>query len=597
MTDDNHIDLTRRKVLGGIGAIGVASAGAGLGTSAYFNDEESFENNVLTAGELNLLVDYYSYWDQGMAGSGAVQGTRDGSGTVSGELTDVKPGDSGLLAFCPRIVDNPAYLWVCGELTANDENSVLEPEAGVDPNNTSVDPGADIDGDGELAQRIQVAASYCDLDGDIGDNGGFEPSDIDSSTEVWTGTLAAFLTHIENGVPLDGQGAEPSGGGFFAPGSQSCYAGTAGDDSTATNPCLCIEWSVPTDVGNEIQSDSLAFDLEFHAMQCRHNDGTTNPCAGDNCAACSFDTSATRDGASNLLSVGPDPSSGFPAIDARVRVDSPDGNAGDLTASDFAVCEDDCGQTIESLAFEPGGLADIVIVFDDTGSMGNEISTLQSKVNDLTDDIETNGIDARYALVSFKDEAELDQDFTDASTLKTAVDNLYADGGNGYEEDNLDAVAVGTGNAAGQDGAGASLSPFRSGAQRILIDITDAGAHEEGDHGYDPGTTRFSQSEIEAFLDDGNFTYYAVSPSSVDSGISKRDIANNVDDGTWIDIESADFSVILNNIVSSITDPAYVISYTTTNAATDGSTRTVNLQIDDPDEGLLYEEGTYTAPS
>jgi len=31
-------------------------------------------------------------------------------------------------------------------------------------------------------------------------------------------------------------------------------------------------------VGNEIQTDSVAFDFEFYAVQSRHNDGSANPC-------------------------------------------------------------------------------------------------------------------------------------------------------------------------------------------------------------------------------------------------------------------------------------------------------------------------------
>ncbi|NGM70739.1 hypothetical protein G6M89_17290 [Natronolimnobius sp. AArcel1] len=52
------ITLTRRKALAGIGAIGALSAGAGLGTSALFSDQESFEGNELTAGELDLRIDW-----------------------------------------------------------------------------------------------------------------------------------------------------------------------------------------------------------------------------------------------------------------------------------------------------------------------------------------------------------------------------------------------------------------------------------------------------------------------------------------------------------------------------------------------------------
>lgn len=63
MTDGNF-DLTRRRVLGSIGAVGIAGAAAGYGTTAYFSDEESFDNNTLTAGALDLKVDWEEhYWD------------------------------------------------------------------------------------------------------------------------------------------------------------------------------------------------------------------------------------------------------------------------------------------------------------------------------------------------------------------------------------------------------------------------------------------------------------------------------------------------------------------------------------------------------
>jgi predicted ribosomally synthesized peptide with SipW-like signal peptide len=63
MTKD--FNISRRKTLAALGTIGVASAGAGLGTSAYFSDQETFENNQLTAGTLDLKVDWeehYSDW-------------------------------------------------------------------------------------------------------------------------------------------------------------------------------------------------------------------------------------------------------------------------------------------------------------------------------------------------------------------------------------------------------------------------------------------------------------------------------------------------------------------------------------------------------
>ncbi|WP_141551710.1 SipW-dependent-type signal peptide-containing protein [Natrinema sp. CBA1119] len=41
MTEDKY-GLSRRQLLGGLGAIGVTSAGVGLGTTAYFSDDELF---------------------------------------------------------------------------------------------------------------------------------------------------------------------------------------------------------------------------------------------------------------------------------------------------------------------------------------------------------------------------------------------------------------------------------------------------------------------------------------------------------------------------------------------------------------------------
>ena len=65
MTDDksNTFGLSRRKMLAGLGAVGVASAGAGLGTTAYFSDQQSFEGNTITAGTLAIKVDWQQrYW-------------------------------------------------------------------------------------------------------------------------------------------------------------------------------------------------------------------------------------------------------------------------------------------------------------------------------------------------------------------------------------------------------------------------------------------------------------------------------------------------------------------------------------------------------
>ena len=201
MSQDTNdtIGLSRRKVLAGLGAVGVASAGAGLGTTAYFNDTESFTNNTLTAGELDLKLDYKStylggpgrlddivgmgypdaeYLEDGrylldqapspadmQAWEDLVQGEEfdfcspeadeflvNGDGIPIFTLDDVKPGDSGEVTISIHICDNPAYLYLAGELTENAENGQSEPELAAE--------GEDTDGIGELADAIEVCVWY-----------------------------------------------------------------------------------------------------------------------------------------------------------------------------------------------------------------------------------------------------------------------------------------------------------------------------------------------------------------------------------------------------------------------------------------------------
>jgi len=71
MTESQPFELSRRRVLGALGTVGVASAGAGLGTGAYFSDAETFEGNALVAGSLDLKMDWAEhYYGAGEYGTG-----------------------------------------------------------------------------------------------------------------------------------------------------------------------------------------------------------------------------------------------------------------------------------------------------------------------------------------------------------------------------------------------------------------------------------------------------------------------------------------------------------------------------------------------
>jgi Ca-activated chloride channel family protein len=195
---NRSIDLTRRKILGSVGAIGVAGATAGYGTSAYFSDEETFEDNSLTAGTLDLKVDwqqrYYGpteQWEYVNAhpdhdddgeqsldlGEGGVVRYSDADRNIVealncstldenyednfGEnqdslvsLSDVKPGDEGEITFSLHLCDNPGYIWLTADDFSQSGGTTTEPEA------EELESGET--DDGELAENMNVEFWYDD---------------------------------------------------------------------------------------------------------------------------------------------------------------------------------------------------------------------------------------------------------------------------------------------------------------------------------------------------------------------------------------------------------------------------------------------------
>jgi predicted ribosomally synthesized peptide with SipW-like signal peptide len=217
MTQDNQlINLTRRQMLVGVGAVGLASAGAGLGTSALFSDRESFVENRLVAGQLDLLVDWqqtYSYSEAGEETTEYVSAHPDhdgdgeqsvvvddevlrysdefrniarlncanipplseadfGEDPITGEametlvqFSDVKPGDEGEITFSLHLCDNPGYIWMQADNVGQSGGSGTEPELLVDPDNL-----------GDLGDAIQARLWYDEDCDNVYD--GAEPVDI-----------------------------------------------------------------------------------------------------------------------------------------------------------------------------------------------------------------------------------------------------------------------------------------------------------------------------------------------------------------------------------------------------------------------------------
>jgi len=137
-----RLELSRRQILAGLGGIGLASAGAGLGTSAYFNDTESFDGNTITAGELDLKVDWQQTYDGPIPGSGGEVGEHpvnaypdsDGDGVQDLEgirysgAGDVDPVfDAAEVPACCDCADSEFYLVYEGE------SYCIEALEGTDP--------------------------------------------------------------------------------------------------------------------------------------------------------------------------------------------------------------------------------------------------------------------------------------------------------------------------------------------------------------------------------------------------------------------------------------------------------------------------------
>ena len=198
MTDE-RFDISRRKALAALGTIGVASAGAGLGTSAYFSDQETFENNQLVAGTLDMGVGYtahYSDWmpnDQGTSeGDGVDVNMYDGDAGETGDAGDLTSGYTGLPS-------NDAWLI-----------EVDDPDQFLDNTQTGVYPDEDEDGvqdqisceDGEATTQADDAPKpVIELDdvkpGDFGEVT-FDFILCDNPGYVWlNGTLQSAS---ENGV-------------------------------------------------------------------------------------------------------------------------------------------------------------------------------------------------------------------------------------------------------------------------------------------------------------------------------------------------------------------------------------------------------------
>jgi predicted ribosomally synthesized peptide with SipW-like signal peptide len=165
----NDFELSRRKALAALGSIGVASAGAGLGTSAYFSDQETFQNNRLMAGELDLKMDWEEHYSDWSADEG------DGLDITMEEPEnpdDYRRFPAG--ATEDTVGENPVW--------------VLEEDVPQFMDNTAIDSLPDTNNDGvsefPLDGESIEGEPPCEYLADVGDDDGGLSSDLRTDNEV-----------------------------------------------------------------------------------------------------------------------------------------------------------------------------------------------------------------------------------------------------------------------------------------------------------------------------------------------------------------------------------------------------------------------------
>ncbi|ELZ51803.1 hypothetical protein C464_00369 [Halorubrum coriense DSM 10284] len=284
--ETNDIGLSRRKMLLGLGAVGVASAGAGLGTTAYFNDTETFEGNTLTAGTLDMsvtanLVAADEYW------SGQtdipLSATADGQGVTAGLVVDdVKPGDWAIVCFDIEVGDNPGYVQVRTENFTETGGANPEPEQAVE---------GDADNDADLGEFL-LASVWQSYD-ESGDKTGLSVLDPVFNNAPDATANASGITysapdvdgvaspdaHYTNAREAD---AQLNAGYLIKDNNGDLLAINDAANEGVYSFCLLLE--IPFQVGNVIQGDTLSFDLVFETEQVRHNDDPFNNSASVNSA-------------------------------------------------------------------------------------------------------------------------------------------------------------------------------------------------------------------------------------------------------------------------------------------------------------------------
>ena len=256
-----------KKIIISLSVIAAAAAIVIGGTTAFFSDTETSTGNTFTAGSIDLKVDNTCHFNGGSCPEheGIVTTwTENDLGAIHKffYFTDLKPGDFGEDTVSLHVHDNDAWGRLIIDNLTDSDNGCTEPEL-------EAEQGCTPTGDGELRENLSFWVWL-----DQGETPGFQgksdtgegdnirqeayepmlitPGPIDAGGETWNlweGLAAAYQgsDYGQYGMYLDGRMV----------GSVTYYFG--------------IGWELPTDVGNDVQSDTFVGDMILQVVQHRNN--------------------------------------------------------------------------------------------------------------------------------------------------------------------------------------------------------------------------------------------------------------------------------------------------------------------------------------
>jgi VWFA-related protein len=250
----------------------------------------------------------------------------------------------------------------------------------------------------------------------------------------------------------------------------------------------------------------------------------------------------------------------FPMIETIVNVRDRQTGKGvyGLAQSEFTVIENNVIQDIHSFLVKAAGKVepiDIVFVFDQTGSMQDEIDAVKENALMFADILRGSGMDYRLALVTFSDAIEKVRDFTsDVNLFKSWVSDISARGGGDEPENDLEALNK------------ALQFKFWPGAQVVFILITDAPYHQND------AFTKLSMLPLAKKIKLEGIRVYPITADYPQYQWLARET-----DGAYFNI-TKDFSSIIEELAVTLT-AQYRIMYLTKNPSFDNTQRTVEIQV------------------